>query len=475
MTNKKFAGQVTLLLLVNVFVKLIWIFFIERKVQLSVGFAQYGTYYSILNYTLILSIINDPGLNNFLINQLSKDKSDVKQISGLLYLKIILSILYLVITLVGSFILGLEDYQLVFLLIMYQIGYSLLTYFRSFLKGHQLLNIDVIFSVLDKSILIVFFIPLLYLNTAFIWTIKFYAIAQLLAVIISLLICIYYLNKRKISVFVRKHILFDFQLIKSVFPFAVFAFLVVAYNRVDVIMLDKILDNGAHETGVYAAAYRFLDAATMFSILFASFLYPVIGKLINNKKQIEVIVKQSFVFLVSASLILAFASWFYRNPLMQLFYLEKATENLALIFGVLMFCLPLIALYYVFSTLFTAKNSLKLLNFISAMGLLINVGLNLLLIPNYQALGAALSSLLSFAIVGLLYSVLYYTYFKYSFEPIIWIKLLLYAGLLCLLGSLLTKISINWVFSLVIYFSLSTIVGVFFRFFDVKKIRKMIS
>lgn len=217
MTNKKFAGQVTLLLLVNVIVKLIWIFFIERKVQLSVGFAQYGTYYSILNYSLILSIINDPGLNNYLINQLSKDNTTAKQISGLFYLKIILSLIYLLITILGSFFLGIRDYQLVFLIIMYQIAYSFLNYLRSFLKGRQLLNIDVIFSVIDKSMLIIFFILLLYLNTSFILTIKFFAVAQLLAVIISLIICGFDLRKRQISVFVKKHIALDFQVLKGVF------------------------------------------------------------------------------------------------------------------------------------------------------------------------------------------------------------------------------------------------------------------
>ncbi len=475
MTNKKFAGQVTLLLLVNVVVKLIWIFFIERKVQLSVGFAAYGAYYSIFNYTLILTVINDPGLNNYLIRYLSKGESSLNEVSAIFYIKIMLSSLYLIVTLTGAFLLGFKDYSIVFLLILCQLGFSFLTYLRGFLKGYQLLKTDVIFSVLDKSILITAFIPLLYLHKEFIWTIKFYAISQLCAVIISLLLCAYYLYHKKIAVFIKGHISFNFQVLKSVLPFAVFAFLVLAYNRIDTIMLEKILPNGAFEAGIYVAAYRFLDAATMLSILFASFLYPVLSKMIGYKKQVEELIENSLVFLLNISLVLAIASWFYRSQLMEMFYGDKSNDNLALIFGVLMFCLPLVTLYYLYSTLFTANNSLKVLNVVSGFGLLLNVILNLILIPKFQAIGAAFSSAITFFIIGLTYMILYYKYLGYYFYPLIWFKILLFMVLLIALGYLISYLPIHWFVGFTCYLMVAFVIGAILRFFNVRMLRSIIS
>jgi O-antigen/teichoic acid export membrane protein len=132
MVAKKFAGQVSLLIVVNLIVKLIWIFFIERKIQLLVGFENYGLYYSIFNFTLILSIINDPGLSNYLIRFIASKNENSSEITDLFSIKIILSVSYLLFTLVLSFLAGYKNYQLVFILIGYQILWSFLIYLICF-------------------------------------------------------------------------------------------------------------------------------------------------------------------------------------------------------------------------------------------------------------------------------------------------------------------------------------------------------
>src|SRR5690606_24232527 len=96
--SKKFAGQVSLLVLINLFVRLVWALGIERNIQLSVGFADYGAYYTLFSFSLILSIISDPGLSNYLIRHLSQNDISGNTSSELLFLKIVLSLLYLIST-----------------------------------------------------------------------------------------------------------------------------------------------------------------------------------------------------------------------------------------------------------------------------------------------------------------------------------------------------------------------------------------
>jgi O-antigen/teichoic acid export membrane protein len=474
MNNNKFASQVTFFILINLLVKLIWIFYIERKVQLNVGFENFGFYYSILNFTLILSVINDPGLNNYLVQYLSKEKPTEQHVSALFYLKIFLAVLYLLLTLFISFLLGFNDYQLLGLLILYQILFAFLNYCRGFLKGHQLLKTEILFSVFDKIILIIAFVPILYFKNNFNWTVNFYVIGQIIGVLITLTFCIYYLYKKNIVVFVPGRISFNFSFIKKILPFAFFAFLVLAYNKIDTVMLARMLPNGNLETGTYAAAYRFLDAGTMLPILFATLFYPVVCKLIADKNKVDELIKNSLSVLLSIAIIIAMTSWFFRTNLMQLFYAQNFSEKLSFIFGVLMFSLPLIVIYYVFSTFFTANNNLKLLNLISAGGLVVNIGLNILLIPIYQSLGAAVSSLASFSIIGCSYIAVYYINFKRSFSFVLWLKILAFVILLVALGNLLKPMAINWMLGLVIYIALATVLAGLFDFFSIKTSKSII-
>lgn len=474
MDNQKFAGRVTLLVLVNLLVKLVWILFIERKVQTSVGFQSFGLYYSVFNFTLILGVINDPGLNNYLIQYLSKEKKRPQYISDLFSVKIILAVLYTIITLISAWLLGLTDENLLGLLVIYQILFSFLNYLRGFLKGNQLLKAEIFLSVLDKCLIIVALLPILYLNTGFKWTIQFYILAQMLALLIAIAWCFYYLYLKKISILPSKKIRLNFSIIQRIAPFALFAFLVLAYNKIDTVMLVKMLPNGDMESGIYVAAYRFLDAASMLPILFATLFYPVLCKLIGEDSKVERLMNDSVFTLIPTTLIIAMVSWFYRNELMELLYPENSSQKLSIIFGVLMFCLPLVVIYYVYSTYFTANNNLKLLNLVSAGGLITNIALNTVLIPTYQALGAAFSSFISFLLVGLTYLLLYHQQFKKPFRHLLWFKLLLFIGFLIVLGYLTPYAFDNWMLSIAIYTLMSTAIAMCLGFFKLSHLRTAI-
>jgi O-antigen/teichoic acid export membrane protein len=56
---------------------------------------------------------------------------------------------------------------------------------------------------------------------------------------------------------------------------------------------------------------------------------------------------------------------------------------------------------YIFGTLLTANGNFKILNILAAIALIINIGLNLWLIPIYKAYGAALAALCTQGFIGL--------------------------------------------------------------------------
>ena len=470
MKTKKFINQVSLLIILNLIVKLIWVFFIERNIQIKVGFAEYGLYYSIFNFTLVLSVIADPGLSNFMVKTMANSHQKDHRFD-FLFIKLALSAVYLAFTLITAYLLNYTSYLLLLVLIGYQVLWSFLIYLRSYLKVNQLFYLDAVFSVLDKLLLVLALFPVLAFADDFIWSTIFYAICQLVTLLISVLVCAIVLHKNKIGIFKTYGLKLDFTLIKPLIPFAIFAFLVLAHQKIDSVMLEKLALNGPLENGIYGAAYRFLDAATMVPILFATFLYPLLVNLISEQKMFDNLVNNSMKLLGAFSIIISIGAWFYRGQLMKLFYGEAFNQNLALVFGLLMFTVIFQTVYYVYSSVFTANNNLKLLSYISVFGLVLNIVLNVILIPIYSALGAAISNLTSFGFMGLVYVFAYSQYFHYKPNYTNWFKLFLLATLMCLTAIFLNYLLLNWLFSLMLLLIAGLAISLILKLIHVKDLR----
>jgi O-antigen/teichoic acid export membrane protein len=75
-------------------------------------------------------------------------------------------------------------------------------------------------------------------------------------------------------------------------------------------------------------------------------------------------------------------------------YLSPAPHS-STIFGLLMIGFLFVSVSYIYGTLLTANNNLKQLNMVAGTTVIINITLNLILIPRYHGIGAAISSLAS--------------------------------------------------------------------------------
>jgi O-antigen/teichoic acid export membrane protein len=191
---------------------------------------------------------------------------------------------------------------------------------------------------------------------------------------------------------------FFLMILKKSYPFAVLVLLMTFYNRIDTVMLERMLDDGngygAVQSGIYASAYRLLDATNMIAFLFAGLLLPIFSKMIKLKQSVEQMVTLSFSLLVVPAIIIAVCSFFFRQEFMETLYSGTGhIEESAKVFGVLMCCFVPIASTYIFGTLLTANGSLKQLNIMASSGMIVNILLNLYLIPKMEVFGSAVSSL----------------------------------------------------------------------------------
>ncbi|HOI49390.1 MAG TPA: polysaccharide biosynthesis C-terminal domain-containing protein, partial [Prolixibacteraceae bacterium] len=203
---------------------------------------------------------------------------------------------------------------------------------------------------------------------------------------------------------IRIHLNRKFCLVflKKSYPYALLILLMAFYNRIDSVMLERLLPDpvGKEQAGIYAQAFRLLDAVSMFGALVAGLLLPMFSRMIKEREQVGPMVKLSFTLLFVPAIIIAFSSLFYDHEIMALLY-HSHIETSADILGLLMIGFTGIAVTYIFGTLLTANGSIRQLNLMAFAGMLLNITLNLLLIPAYQAYGSAVASLVTQLATGL--------------------------------------------------------------------------
>ena len=395
--KKQFIFNIFLLVFFNALIKPFWVFGIDRTVQNIVGSEAYGLYFALFNFSILFNTFLDLGITNFNNRSIAQNQGLIHiYLPRLIVLKIFLGIVYLIICLGMAFFLGYSSnaVKLIGLLAINQFLASMLLFLRSNISGLQLFTTDSILSILDRLIMIVFCSLLLWTNIFPVKiNIQVFAVIQTLAYFLSCVVAAG-IVLRKTGVISFKGILTPGALLRKSMPYALLGLLMVVYNRIDAVFLERLLPNGAKAAGIYAQSFRFFDAITMISVLFASLLLPMFAKLIARKESIKPLINLAFSILFTGTVILAIDLIVFAKPILDVMYKELYPESVQ-VFILLMLSIIPVSLTYIFGSLLTADGRLYDLNIFAGFTLVVNVSLNLVLIPEFGVVGAALTALIS--------------------------------------------------------------------------------
>jgi O-antigen/teichoic acid export membrane protein len=474
--KRKFITNLLLLLFLNVLIKPFWIFGIDLTVQNLVGDENYGLYFSLLNFSMILNILLDIGITNYNNKNIAQNRHLLqKHVSNIVGLKFILAGVYAVVCLVAALIIGYRDVQihLLLFLILNQFLISFTLYLRSNISGLHLFKTDSLLSVLDRTIMIIICSLLLFTNiVGQQFRIEWFVYAQSAAYFITALVTFvvvlvrtgklkFYFDRRFFLVFLKKS-----------YPYALLVLLMSFYNRIDSVMLERLLPNGKEQAGIYAHAFRLLDAVSMFGVLFAGLLLPIFARMIKQKEDIGSMVQFSFLLLFVPAVIISLSTGFYDHEIMVLLNYSN-TELSASILRLLMVSFLGIATTYIFGTLLTANGSIRQLNQMAVAGMILNIGVNLLLIPQMQAMGSAWASLVTQLFTALAQTLLAVRFLKLKINYPLIGKLIVFIGFVFLAG-FLTKQLDNWVAGFFIMILASALFAFFSRLINLTALSSII-
>lgn len=475
---RRFFKNLSLLFLLNILVKPLWLLGIDLTVQNSVTENAYGIYFSLLNFSLLLQIILDLGISHYNNREIAQSPELLgTAFSKLVSLKLLLAGVYLALALGIALLIGYDSYRiyLLFFLLLNQIMISYIIFFRMNITGLQLYNTDAWLSILDKGmmILIIGFLLWIAIGREY-FTISHFILGQTLA-LVPVTLFTFFIVKNKTTGFQWEWSISDWKkTLKQTLPYAVLILIMTLYFRLDAVMIERLLgSNGPNQTAMYAASFRLLDAVNISGYLLASFLLPLFAKNIKEGKDLKKLSRFCFNAILILAISVCVSFWIHSENIISILY-TKGNSQYAEILKILLLTFIPMSSMFVYSTLLTADGKMAEQTKIAVIGLILNVILNLIFILKMNAVGAAIATVLTQSITAILMFRLASKNYNLSWSLNVFAKVIAYVISAVLLALAITRTIEDGIVSILLTFFAVFSLGLLFRFIDRSELKRII-
>ncbi len=357
----------------------------------ELGAAGTGKYFFALSFTTIFVVFVDLGLTNVFIREAAKAKQKLGEyLSTILSIKIGLALLsYLaVVVIINLMGYDVETRHLVYLSGITMLFDSLhLTLYGSLRALGELKYeaMSIVGSQLLTLILGTFFLlsgfPLIYLILAF--TISSATNAFFVIGVLTF--------KHKISLKPVFNSVTARYLFVIAIPFALAAIFARVYAFIDSILLSKMIGDAA--VGFYSIPYKIAYAFQFIPLALIAALYPKFSEYYeHDKKKLAYVFERGVKYLLLVALPIAVGIGLLAEDIILLLYTTEYTSSV-LPLQILIVGLVFSYLTFPIGALLNACNRQKTQTVIVGIVMLVNIAMNVILIPRYEIVGAAIASL----------------------------------------------------------------------------------
>jgi len=429
----------TLALVLQKIISFVYFTYLAR----SLGATDLGSYVFALSFIAIFSIIIDFGTNHFITREIAKDSTQAQHIfSNILGFKIITSFIAVIIVFM---VINLLNYspvvcRLVYIASILMVIESLVLSSFALLRGFHNLRYESIGTIaVQLFTMIGGLIILQYSNNL--------SLLMLVLVCSNLINLIYVLLLLRYKINLHIKVLFDWKywqsLIRVILPFALAAGFTKIYGAFDQILLSKLASSEA--LGFYAVAYKLTFALQFLPLALVAALYPAmstyykIDKISLNKAFTRAVYYLLIITIPMTAVIFSLASEFINT-----LYTNVYTESIIPL-QILILSLVFLFINFPLGSLLNAADKQTKNTKNIAWAMVINILLNIFFISNYQAIGAALASLLSTIFLFFInsWSVKNLLHIDFKYLILVGVKTV-FAGLIMSFSIYYLKSSLHW-------------------------------
>lgn len=380
----------TIALYVAAIVATILSIIVSVAIARNLGDVVFGKYMFAFSFVSLFELFSDLGYTTLSIRDISRDKSlATKYISNNLSLRIILSIILFILIVLTINILKypVDTTFAVYLFAIFVLGTSLSGVFNAAFRVYEKMEYESIIGIFTQILRTSLILLILFLGFGLLELALVSAFVGIFTFLITFLIC-----EKK---FVKTRIEFDVGFLKNTIkialPFTAISIFGFIYMRIDIIMLS--LMKGDAVVGWYSAASSLTYGLKAIPHILMSALLPVMSYYyVTSKDMLKNTFEKSFKYLFIFGLPISVGTTLLSDKIILFFYGQQFTNSI-IVLQILAWDILLIFLYTCLAFLLISINKQYVMAVIAGCTALINVVLNLFLIPWLSYTGAAIATI----------------------------------------------------------------------------------
>ncbi len=402
-----------------------WLFF-ERFLRMGISFVvtifvvrylgpkDFGLFSYALSFFWLFASLSTLGLEAITTREIVKYPDRKDEINGtVFFLRLAGSVSAIIIIAATLFLTREETYTAILILILsgsflFQSFSVIEYYFRGIVKAKYnayALSASVILSSALKVIFILIKAPLIY----FVFAVVF----EYLALVVGL-IAVYHHNKFSIFNWKYSKALAS-SLLKDSWPLALSGVVVMIYVRIDQIMIKNMMSVEA--VGYYSAAVRLCEAWYFIPVTLCNSIFPAIvnaknvsQEFYNNRMQ------KLYDLLTWLAIGIAVPVTFLSSQIVELLFGNEFSQA-APVLTIYIWAGVAVFLGVASSQYLINENLTKLSFSRNFIGMILNIILNLILIPKFGIIGSAVATLISYSLI--IFSLAFHKRFIVQFRMIL--------------------------------------------------------
>jgi len=373
--------------------------FVGILVARYLGAEDFGMMSYVISFVAIFQVFAAFGLENIEIRELAKENADVPRIMGTSF---VLRFGFALITILAIYITLLifeSDPQTFILVLIYSISIIFLptnvirNYFTSIVQNEYVVKTEIARTMLGAGIKIL----LLALNAPLI----FFVISTTFDFV---LVSTGYLISLNRKIGLNQSWKFDknlaVYLLKQSFPLLLSASAVIIYQRIDLIILKRLMDNSA--VGLYSVATRIIEIGIFIPVVISQTVAPLLVKEYAKSKDAYLKKRQQYMDIILwSSIIVSFMVFLLAKPVVSFLFGEQYLASIPVL-KILAWKIALMAFFNFSAQIIIIEGIHKLVVIRNLVACGVSIGLNYLLIPKYGIVGSAWASTITFFISGYL-------------------------------------------------------------------------
>jgi len=389
-TVQRIAKNTGVLLFAQIASYILGFFFVMYTAR-YLGAEGFGILSFALAFTGIFGVFSDLGLSTLTVREVARNKSLAKKYLGnITAIKIILVVITFGLIVITINLVGYPEQtiKVVYLVVLSVIFGAFSNMFNSIFQAYEKMEYVSVGRILSSALMLSGALFAISQGLSVIGFAFIYFLASVIVLIYSSAISTWKFAKPKIEV--------DWSFwkptIKEALPFALVAVFVVINQRIDRIMLSKMVDMTS--VGWYSAAYNLVLMLEFIPAAFVSSIYPLTSRFYSSKERLEFMLRRGTKYMFMLGLPIGVGTTLLADKIILLIYSQDYIPSISAL-QILVWSEVIIFVAILFNNLLVSTNKQILVT--KQVGIVVsaNIIMNLILIPRYSYIGASVATVIS--------------------------------------------------------------------------------